>query len=118
MIRGDQTPRAGHVFHHDGRIARNIFPHVSGDGSGVGIESTAGGESNDDANDLAAIEFFACPESKRSDGQGNSDEESESRKESSVHISPFLSVRMKDDWKTLFEKLAEGQSLSVRTEHH
>src|SRR6266705_2678975 len=98
VIRGDQAPRAGHVFYDDGRITRDIFPHVSGDGSSVGIESAPGGKADHDSNHLAAIEFVARRGRWCGQRRANSDNDSENRKQSFVHGSNFLLVgwRLKD----------------------
>src|SRR5688572_8590578 len=48
---------AGHVFNDDSRIARNMFAEVPRDCSRIGVVSSAGGESDDQANSLTVVEI-------------------------------------------------------------
>jgi hypothetical protein len=67
MIRRDQAAGARHVFHDNRRVAGNIFTHVSGNRSGVGIKSAPGGKADNDPNHFTAVEFLARRGSDRCD---------------------------------------------------
>ncbi len=60
IFRGDQRAGAGHVLDDQWRVAGNMFAHVARHGAGVDIEAAAGAAADDDANGLAAVEFFGA----------------------------------------------------------
>ena len=61
MIGCDQTPRADHVFHNDGRIARNVPAHVTRHRARINVIPAAGREADNDPYSFAFIELILSP---------------------------------------------------------
>jgi hypothetical protein len=54
----NDTAGAGHVFNDDSRIARNMFAEMPRDRSRIGVVSSAGGKSDDQAKSLTLAEII------------------------------------------------------------
>jgi hypothetical protein len=58
MVSRNQASGSSHVLHDNGRVARDVFAHVTGNGTGVGIEASSGGETHDNAYGFALVKWF------------------------------------------------------------
>jgi hypothetical protein len=56
MIRGNEAPRAGHVFHDHGWIPRQMFVHMPGDRPTVDVKAAPGAEADHDPHGFVFIE--------------------------------------------------------------
>jgi hypothetical protein len=70
MVGCNQTSGSGHVLHDDGRVAGDVFAHVAGNGAGIGIKTSSGGEADHDAHGLAFIKKILGGDQCRPQAQG------------------------------------------------
>src|SRR4029453_15883646 len=110
----DQTAGTRHVFHDDRRVPRDIFPQVSADGAGVGIEPAAGGKTDNDPNHLAAVEFLARRRHERCKGQGKPNDDTYGQHESLAHMRPSVLWEMEIIEETMRKQLRTSMSAAAK----
>jgi hypothetical protein len=56
VVSRNQASGPGHILDNDGRISRDVFPHVPGNGAGVGVKASSSRKADDNTHGFPSIE--------------------------------------------------------------